>query len=492
MNFHVLTLFPEMVENAVQTSITGRAIREGKLHMDAVDIRDFSADKHRRVDDYTFGGGAGMLMQAQPVYDAWKSVMDHMPAERAATARTVYVTPQGRTFTQKMAEEFASCTDLVILCGHYEGIDERVLEETVTDYVSIGDYVLTGGELAAMVMIDAISRLVPGVLGNEESAQTESFHGELLEYPQYSRPQVWHDRRVPDVLLSGDTRQIAAWRLEQSVKRTKERRPDLYAAYEQLQMAHARMAKADKRLHIDMLECIFRGRAKLLCQENEEILIRDVHSGVLFHTWLPEQEADNPQEAYHRDNIFRRHPEYLEQEHGICVHQEAVMQELELLGYEVSCPCHQAVCTRREKLPVSGLYRPDQKPTEQGVTIRPLTEEYADTVFEWYHLAEDEDDRTYIRSRIAAGAIYGAFVEDELAGFIGYHGEGSIGMLEVAPRFRRRHLAMALETFMANDCLERGWTPYGQVIVGNEESTALQGKMGFYPSRTLIYWMHKR
>ena len=318
MNFHVLTLFPDMIMQGLGTSITGRAIKQGKLNIEAVDIRDFTEDKHRRVDDYTYGGGAGMLMQAQPVYDAWQSVMSGIAKEDVHQVRTIYVTPQGRPFTQKMAEEFASCRDLVILCGHYEGIDERVLEETVTDYVSIGDYVLTGGELAAMVIVDAVSRLVPEVLGNEESAQFESFHGDLLEYPQYSRPEVWHEKPVPKVLLSGNTREIEKWRLEQSKLRTRERRPDLYAAYEKMQAASTRMREADKRLHIDMLECISRGRGELLCWENDEILIQDRGSRVLFHTWLTEGwDCEDPhvQESlagkYHLDNIFQRYPEIL-------------------------------------------------------------------------------------------------------------------------------------------------------------------------------------
>ena len=168
MNFHVLTLFPEMVENGLKTSITGKAIENGKISIEATNIRDFTEDKHKKVDDYPYGGGAGMLMQAQPVYDAYQHVVSKIP--EGNKRRVVYVTPQGYPFTQRMAEDFAKNDDLILLCGHYEGIDERVLEEIVTDYVSIGDYVLTGGELAAMVMIDAISRLVPGVLHNDLSA----------------------------------------------------------------------------------------------------------------------------------------------------------------------------------------------------------------------------------------------------------------------------------------------------------------------------------
>ena len=223
MTFHILTLFPDMIKNGLYTSITGRAIEKGLLSVNAVNIRDYTEDKHKKVDDYPYGGGAGMVMQAQPVYDAWKSVTEHL----SEPPRCIYLTPQGKTFNQQMAKEFAREKDLVFLCGHYEGIDERVLEEVVTDYISIGDYVLTGGELGAMVLIDAVSRFVPGVLSNEESSQFESLQDNLLEYPHYTRPEEWHGKKVPPVLLSGDHRKIEAWRHEQSVKRTKERRPDL-------------------------------------------------------------------------------------------------------------------------------------------------------------------------------------------------------------------------------------------------------------------------
>ncbi len=231
MNFHILTLFPEMVLQGLHTSILGRAVERNCISIEAVNIRDYTLDKHGKVDDYTYGGGAGMLMQAQPVYDAWRAVEERIAARGASGGRVIYVTPQGRTFHQKMAQELAQEEDLIFLCGHYEGIDERVLEEIVTDEISLGDYVLTGGELAAMVMVDAIARLVPGGLHNTDSAVTESFGDGLLEYPQYSRPEIWHDKRVPPVLLSGDHAKVDAWRLEQSILRTKERRPDLYEAY---------------------------------------------------------------------------------------------------------------------------------------------------------------------------------------------------------------------------------------------------------------------
>lgn len=223
MNFHIMTLFPEMVMDGLHTSIIGRAVNNGLLSIEAVNIRDYAFNKHNSVDDYPYGGGAGMLMQAEPVYQCYQALEDRI----GRRPRVVYLSPQGKTFSQGMAEEFAREEELVFLCGHYEGIDERVLEEIVTDYVSIGDYVLTGGELPAMIMVDAISRLVPGVLHNDVSAEFESFQDNLLEYPQYSRPEVWHEKRVPEVLLSGHHANIEKWRREQSVIRTAKNRPDL-------------------------------------------------------------------------------------------------------------------------------------------------------------------------------------------------------------------------------------------------------------------------
>ena len=223
MNYYVLTLFTEMIEQGLRTSIIGRALEKGILHLETVNIRDFANNKYGKVDDYPYGGGAGMVMQAAPVYDAWESVAQKLGKK----PRTIYLTPQGGVFSQSMAVDFAKEEDLVFLCGHYEGIDERVLEEIVTDFVSIGDYVLTGGELQSMVMIDAISRMVPGVLTNETSGIIESFHENLLEYPQYSRPEVWKEKAVPPVLLSGHHGNVDKWRREQSILRTAKYRPDL-------------------------------------------------------------------------------------------------------------------------------------------------------------------------------------------------------------------------------------------------------------------------
>lgn len=231
LKFHILTLFPDMVLQGLHTSILGRAAERGDIAIEAVNIRDYTTDKHGKVDDYTYGGGAGMLMQAQPVYDAYRSVIEQIGEEKKT--RVIYVTPQGKPFHQETAKELSKEEELIFLCGHYEGVDERVLQEIVTDEISLGDYVLTGGELAAMVMVDAIARLVPGVLHNGESAETESFGNGLLEYPQYSRPEIWHEKRVPEVLLSGDHAKVDAWRLEQALLRTQERRPDLYEKYKE-------------------------------------------------------------------------------------------------------------------------------------------------------------------------------------------------------------------------------------------------------------------
>jgi len=234
MNFHVLTLFPDMIMQGLNTSIIGRAIEKGLISLNTVNIRDFSEDKHKRVDDYPYGGGAGMVIKAEPVYKAYEHLLEQIrsskpDSDKPVKPRLIYATPQGRVFNQSMAREFAQLDDLIILCGHYEGIDERVLELIVTDNVSIGDYVLTGGELPAMVMIDAIARLIPGVLNNDISSEFESLKDNLLEYPQYTRPEVFLGMSVPQVLLSGHHANIEAWRREQSIIRTYERRPDLLA-----------------------------------------------------------------------------------------------------------------------------------------------------------------------------------------------------------------------------------------------------------------------
>lgn len=246
MNYHILTLFPDMVLDGLNTSIIGRAVEKGLISIEAINIRDYSKDKHNHVDDAPYGGGAGMVMQPGPVCDSYEALCEKL----GKRPRVLYMTPQGRVFNQSIAQELAKEEDLVFLCGHYEGIDERALELIVTDYLSVGDYVLTGGELPAMVMIDCISRLVPGVLHNDVSADIESFHDNLLEYPQYTRPEVYEGKKVPEVLLSGHHKNIETWRREQSIKRTLERRPDL--------LSEANLSKKEKqyldKLRSEMME----------------------------------------------------------------------------------------------------------------------------------------------------------------------------------------------------------------------------------------------
>lgn len=488
MNFHILTLFPEMVMSGLNTSITGRAIEAGQISIEAVNIRDFSTNKHKKVDDYPYGGGAGMLMQAQPVFDAYESVSKQIP--EAKKKRVIYVTPQGYPFTQRMAEDFAKSDELIFLCGHYEGIDERVLEEVVTDYVSIGDYVLTGGELAAMVMIDAISRLVPGVLHNEVSAETESFHGELLEHPQYSRPEEWHGKRVPEVLLSGNQKNIDAWRVEASVERTKERRPDLYEKYMALQDCKAFLMK-QKLLHIDMIELINRGKAILVARDEEKILLRDKDTDIFYYTGDSVEFLQSLSEA-------------------VCLSMKKVVLHQRELAPEVSAwlnlkevmVCYQAVYTQRERLSVSGLYRADGQPTAEGLVIRPLTMENFALVRDTYDLLNDIDKNEngkdseeieygvpYVKERIQSGCMFGAFIHDQLTGYIGFHDDGSMGMLHVLEEYRGRKIGKALETYMINLALELGWIPYGQVEEGNEVSAGLQKSLGLHISKTPVVWL---
>ena len=221
--FYVLTLFPEMILNAMSESIIGRAIEDGYIDIKAINIRDYTIDKHGHVDDYPYGGGAGMLMQVQPICDAYKSICDKISRK----PKVYYMSPSGNLFNQQLAKDIALEEDTVILCGHYEGIDQRALDRLDATEISIGDYVLTGGELPAMVVIDTVSRMVPGVLTNEESGIEESFADGLLEYPQYTRPEEYDGMRVPDILLSGHHKNIENWRRNMSIERTYRRRPDL-------------------------------------------------------------------------------------------------------------------------------------------------------------------------------------------------------------------------------------------------------------------------
>ena len=458
MKIHILTLFPEMIINGFEESIIGRAARKDIISLHAVNIRDYTLDKHKKVDDYPYGGGAGMLMQAQPVFDAWKDVT------KSKKVRTIYVTPQGVPFTQSKAQELAAEEELVFLCGHYEGIDERVLEETVTDRISVGDYILTGGELPAMVMIDAISRLIPGVLGNDASAEDESFYNDLLEYPQYSRPEVWHDKRVPEVLLSGDHKEIAKWRLEQSVQKTAEVRPDLYEKYDRKQKLIGQLLK-DKRNNIHMIESLSRGLGEIIYEQGEDVLIYDRKSRVSMLN------------AADRDIVGKLAALAPAQTKQFVTSAQAVKDYLEEKGYSLcfETGCAQFVYT--QKVPLAVRYR----------DIRKLTDTDAEYVCRHYGYGSEE----YVRERIKSGAVYGVFVEDKLVGFIGIHSEGGMGMLYVDEAYRRQGIASSLEAWIVNYMLEKGQIPYGQVALENENSIKLQGKLGLYRATKLIWWLGK-
>ena len=223
MHYYVMTLFPEMIEYIMAQSIIGRALSDELIKLKIINIRDYAKNRYRQVDDYPYGGGAGMLMQADPIYSAYKDICKGLEKK----PRLIYTTPQGRLFNQDLAKELAKEEELIFLCGHYEGVDERVLELTDAESISIGDYVLTGGELPSVVMMDAISRMIKGVLSNEDSAEFESFEDNLLEYPQYTRPSIYEGMEVPKILLSGHHKNIEEWKRKEALRRTFERRPDL-------------------------------------------------------------------------------------------------------------------------------------------------------------------------------------------------------------------------------------------------------------------------
>lgn len=457
MKIHVLTLFPEMIKAGLAPSIIGRAVEKGLISLEAVNIRDYTQEKHGRVDDYTYGGGAGMLLQAQPVYDAWKAVT------AGKSVRTVYVTPQGTPFTQKMAGELSREEELVFLCGHYEGIDERVLEETVTDYVSIGDYVLTGGELPAMVMIDAVARLIPGVLGNETSAEEESFFNDLLEYPQYSRPEKWHGKQVPGVLLSGNHAEIMQWRRERAKERTEKYRPDLYLKYTKKQKLIKRLSK-NKRQLIPVMEALSRGTGEILYCEDGNLLVRAGEDGA--YMLLAEENGC-------LRKLCGLLPEHAEQ---VLVMQEALRDALEQEGYTLMESCTQYLYTARESLPVR--YK----------EIRSLTS--AELPYPAAHCAQE--DTSVLQRRIQAGMLYGAFSGQRLIGFAGIRSEGDIGMLYVEEAFRRQGIASSLAAYCVNRCLERGWTAYWQIPEGNAASGCLSGRPGVYQASQKVFRMKKK
>lgn len=469
-----------MVEQGLRQSILGRAVESGIISLHMVNIRDYTQDRHGSVDDYPYGGGAGMLMQAQPVYDAYLSVIEGWAVSSGQSAgqsgkpgkkiRTVYLTPQGKTFNQKLAGELAQEEELIFLCGHYEGVDERVLEEVVTDYISIGDYVLTGGELPAMVMIDAIARMVPGVLHNEESAETESFHKHLLEYPQYSRPEIWHGKSVPDVLLSGNHRNIEAWRLEKSLQRTQERRPDLYRQY-LTEQEIIRCLSKKKRKYIHLIELFAKGTAYMMCYQGQNVLVNVKNTRTyVLHVDSAEivgqfMEVFSPDELSEGSQI------------NLVVCEEAIKEFLTCqYNLTVREVCYQACYTRRE--PLRTKHR----------DIRPLCVEELDYVAKCYPSC----DRIYLYRRILAGAMYGIYMgpdEQRPVGFIGLHEGGGMGMLYVDEPYRRQGLAASLESWLINQLLRRGETPFCQIREENVSAFKLQEKLGLYLCYEPMWWL---
>jgi len=322
--------------------------------------------------------------------------------------------------------------------------------------------------------VDAISRLVPGVLHNGISAEKESFHGYLLEYPQYSRPEEWHYKKVPEVLLSGNQKKIDDWRLQQSKMRTMERRPDLFDQYWKLQECKEFLVK-QKLLHIDMIELINRGRAIFIARDNNDILLQDKTTGIFYHTG---EDMD----------FFIGLPRNIRLSIKVIVfHQPKVAALVKrVLSFNTEMVCYQSVYTQRDHLPVSGLYRADGKPTSEGLVISPLADEHADIVSDIYHTVCGAN---YIRERIKSGCMFGAFIEDKLVGFIGIHSDGSLGMLEVLEEYRGRKIGKALETYLINKTLEMGWIPYGQILEGKVVSENMQGTLGLYTSKTPVVWM---
>jgi tRNA (guanine37-N1)-methyltransferase len=235
MKFDIMTLFPEMVESVLSESIIGRAREGGFIELACHNIRDFSLDRHRKTDDTPYGGGMGMVMTCQPIYDCYRSIADKIPEGRRT--RVIYMSPKGRMFTHEVARELSEYDNLIFLCGHYEGVDQRVLDEIVDEDISIGDYVVTGGEIPACIVVDAVSRLVPGVLADAECYEDESVASGILEYPHYTKPREFMGREVPEILLSGDHAKIKRYRTEEAVRITKERRPDLLEKHPEIEQS---------------------------------------------------------------------------------------------------------------------------------------------------------------------------------------------------------------------------------------------------------------
>ncbi len=456
MKFHVMTLFPEMILQGVNTSILGRAMEKNLIEIDAVNMRDYSLDKHHKVDDYTYGGGAGMLLQAQPVYDAWVDIT------KGKKVRTVYVTPQGKVFSQSMAKEFSKEEELIILCGHYEGIDERVLDEIVTDRVSIGDYVLTGGELPAMVMIDAISRLVPGVLNNEDSAQTESFHNDLLEYPQYSRPEVWHEKKVPEVLLSGNHKNIMAWRLEQSKLRTQAARPDLYEKYVQKEKLIQILGKS-KRRYIHMMENLYRGLADVKFSEGKNMVIynEDCKTAMIAC-----------EEASLKDSILQAIPDACTKVYSSEPHTSRFLAGKS--SFELEGNYNLALYTKKVALPL------------KHKEIRVLNPDLSGSVCGCDGALKELICSSEMMELIRNNRVFGAYDGELLVGYIAHGLDGGLQHLYVEEAYRRKHIGASLIAFASNILMQQEATPFLYYEMGDAVLQAMIEKLGFYQANDTL------
>ena len=456
MKYHVLTLFPEMIEQGMHTSILKRAMEKGCISLECVNIRDFSKDKHMSVDDYPYGGGAGMLMQAEPVYEAWKSIEGH------EHIKTLYMSPKGRTFNQKVAEELSLCDELIFLCGHYEGIDERALEKIGVECISIGDYVLTGGELPAMVMMDCISRFLPGVLNNQLSSVSESFTGDLLEYPQYTRPEIWQGMSVPKVLLSGNHKDIVAWEKEEALRLTKSLRPDMYERYEEKSLALKLLMKK-KRENACIIDDLLTGEGELISFQNGISVVYHLKSHTLMAFGEGKCSMEDLPQTLPEDIVF------------ICTNLEELLEDIRAkYGFKPYQCCYQSVYTRPEKLPV------------EHKDIRTLSMEHFETINANY---EDGEMGVYIKNRILNQAMFGAFKGEEMIGFCGVHIDGSLGMLYVKEEYRRGHTGSSLASYLVNYALQRGLVPYAHIEATNEKSLKMQESMGLYLSKKKIYWL---
>ena len=460
MQIEIATLFPEMCEAVLSESIIGRARKAGHISVRCWNIRDYTLDKHRRVDDVPYGGGRGMVMQADPIYRCYEAVCRDIGTK----PYVIYMSPKGKVLEQQRSLELSVMPHIFVLCGHYEGVDQRILDEIVDEEVSIGDYVLTGGELPALVLVDTIARMVPGVLPENLCFEEESHFGGLLEYPQYSRPEEWHGKKVPEVLLSGNHKKINAWRLEQSERRTEERRPDLYAKYQEKQKVIKKLS-AKKRIFIHMMETLSRGLGEVLYAEGKNVLI-----------YLPEigNAMLNAEDEEHLEKMLPLIPKAVSGHSIVTVTDRWNERVSEILGYHGSMLCSQACYTRGEPLPV------------RHKDIRQLTVEEVPYVAEHYHLG----DEIYVRERITAGDVFGIYIEGKLCGFIGCHNDGSMGMLYVEDAYRRQGLAASLEGYLINKQREQGMIPYAHIVNGNEASIQLQERLGLNLSDPAIWWLY--